>query len=442
MNLGINIEFFEEEKHDKLMFGVLYLNLNGKNYIDFKGTFADVFRVIKVIYAKAVSRSQLYTLVNCTFKYSDGETYRFYVNEIYEGAHLGKVTDLDCSEAESTFTGLTNWINKTRIKPEIVFSSNEESKVVIKEQFQREFKISDTLTLMICEFCTERYERNITELRNSSYVRFISSTITSRHELFKNISAFLKFLSLFTNDVPKLTSLNYTLIDKTVVKSLSDLAEVNDNESDSSITYDKLEPLWPEIIFRFFSERDKFCKVIDLLIESITNTTAEISFLNLTTALEVMHKYFYEDIKNDEIDILNSELFDKVVQSRRSAKWTQIMRYAHLFKEAYVFDSIKNLFSDRFSVVEKLKDSRNYYTHYSETNKHVWTPNQLFYINTVLRRLISGLILRKLLLPEQVINRSISSQSAFFYNDYEKNKFSVKYVDSSSLIIDGGFNVL
>jgi len=68
MIIGIDIKFFEAEKPDEVNDGKLYLNDDGKNYIDFQGTLQDAFRLIKVIFAKAVDSEEKYTLVNCRFK--------------------------------------------------------------------------------------------------------------------------------------------------------------------------------------------------------------------------------------------------------------------------------------------------------------------------------------------------------------------------------------
>ena len=67
-------------------------------------------------------------------------------------------------------------------------------------------------------------------------------------------------------------------------------------------------------------------------------------------------------------------------------------------------------FSNHKKLVRLMKDSRNYYTHYFETSKEIWTPNQLLYANNLLRQLVKGVLLKRLELPDMLINRLLNKQ--------------------------------
>lgn len=428
MKVGSEVTFYENNNYEIEKKGTLYFEEAGKCFIEFKGSFLDAYKAIKLIHAEDVETKERYTLINCYFRQSNGSTYRFASNETYKGEFLGQVHEANFRQVTATISGLTNWINQPRIKPEIAFSKYASGNVVIKEFFEKTFEISSNLKLEICEFCAENYSRNKTILQNRSYIRIIAKEPVSRLELYKNVAAFLKFLSLFTSEIPTITSLEYVLKSETTVEALEYNKQIITDEAEPPITFDKLEENWQETLTMFYADRDRYCKVIDLLIASIENTTAEISFLNITTAMEVMHKYFFESIDAKNREAMKKELLDARLIDSVKREWTQIMRYNHLFIKASEFTTAEQYFSNRLKAIETIKDSRNFYTHYSNTKKFIWTPNQLFYINRSLRQLLTGLLLRQLQIPLNLVNLHINTNSGYFYHDYERNEFSVHYI--------------
>jgi len=428
--MGIEIEFFEPHMPEVVMTGRLFIDQDGKDYFEFWGDMNDCFRVFKVVFAVAVDSDEKYTLVNCFFKQSNFGSYRFIINELYKGDYIDKVTESNCIGAEARMTGLTNWINNPRIKPEIRFLTSEQGKVIVKEFFTKSFIITDNITLELCEFCEENYSRNETVLRNMSYVKFIANMPVSRLELYKNTTAFLKFLSLFTDDLPQFTRLNYSFSKEKHVEYFgsSQLKETAENEA--LLTFDLLEVYCKKALELFYRDRDKYVKVLDLLNASIKNNTSEISFLNITTAFEVVHKFFYEKDNEETRKGLHDELLKAGLIKRATKKWEQVIRYHHLFKLTESIDFVKQNFVNPLKTIDLIRESRNYYTHYSDTEKEIWTPNRLLYANKALRQLLKAVILKQLLLPNELVNKLLNNKAAFFYHDYKKNEYSHNYLDA------------
>lgn len=429
MNIGIDITFFEPDAPDKLSTGRLYIDENGGDYIEFEGTLPDAFRTFKIIYAKPIKWEEKYTLMNCVFKQSKGGMYRFLINELYKGDFINKALECDCIEAEARMTGLTNWINNPRIKPEITFSTSKESRIIIMDFFTKTFPVSNNITLELTEFCGDSYDRNETILKNLSQIKFTCKNPSSRLELYKNVVSFLQLLSLFTFDLPQLTMLNFSFSNGRTVEHLSTNKVKITDENDALLSYDQIEKEWPKAIAIFYAQRDKFSKILALLIASIENITAEISFLNITTAFEVFHKYFLEDGNSSMRQTLTTELIEAEVINRDSGKWDQIIRYHHLFKFTEDIEFFKQNFQNPYKTIVLIRDSRNYYTHYTPSEKQIWTPNQLLFANKALRQLLKAVILKKLEIPDSLINKLLNNRGAIFYQDYEKNKYSLHYLD-------------
>jgi len=183
----------------------------------------------------------------------------------------------------------------------------------------------------------------------------------------------------------------------------------------------------------FYQSRDKFVRVLDLLIASVKNSTAEISFLNITTAFEVFHKYFME--KNNEPlrkKFFNELKADGLVQTDRG-KWDQIIRYHHLFELTKDIQFFKQNFQNPRKTIALIRDSRNYYTHYSEQKDEIWTPNRLIFANKALRQLLKAVVLKELELPENLINKLLNNRAAIFYQDFENNEYSLHYTGTSPI---------
>ncbi len=75
-----------------------------------------------------------------------------------------------------------------------------------------------------------------------------------------------------------------------------------------------------------------------------------------------------------------------------------------------------------------MRDSRNYYTHYTKGSSTIWTPNQLTPVNTALRQLLKGALLKKLGLEDSLINKLLNNRAAYSYQDYEKNQYSLLFL--------------
>lgn len=75
-----------------------------------------------------------------------------------------------------------------------------------------------------------------------------------------------------------------------------------------------------------------------------------------------------------------------------------------------------------------MKDSRNYYTHYSPTSKEIWMPNRLLYANKMLRQLLKGVVLKQLQLLDDLITRLLNVRFATIFHRYEKNEYSMYYL--------------
>jgi hypothetical protein len=428
MNIGIPVEFYEPSKPEEVLQGKLYIDENGKDYLDFAGGLKYAFVTMPIVFANSLDSDEKYTLINCFFRKSSLSLVRCIISELFKGDFLPKVTEKKYLEVAFKMTGLTDWINQSRIKAEHSFSAQEESKIFIREFFRKSFRIKPDVDLELSEFCTEKYSHGEIILKNDSEVKIISQALASRLELYQDATAFLKLLSLFTSRFPKLIQLNFCDTEGKSVEHLTIKRQKVVAENDALLYYDQVSEFWDEALQLFYKNRNKFVRILDLLNESVSNHTAEISFLNLTTALEVFHKYFHEDNCVSLRNQLAEELYNIGIVEKKPTKWDQIVRYFHLITICNDINYIKQRISNVSNVISLMRDSRNYYTHYTATKNEIWTPNQLIRVNRVLRQLVRAIILKQLQMPSESINTLLFKEADVIFYDYESNEYSLYHL--------------
>lgn len=429
MNTGLDILFFAPDKSEVTYDGKLYLDVDGRNIIEFAGNLKETqFEGLDALFATDIHTNEKYTLVNCAFNSFDFKTFRYCVHEVYKGDHLAPVINNGFLSVEARMTYLTRWINHPRFCAQFSSSIQEPGHITIREEFVAAVEISENMTMELHEYCGETFERREVRLKTIGFVRFISKIPVGRLEIYSDLAAFQKLLSFFTDTVPKLTSLEFTLNSERVVELLMPkrLRETRD-DADTLMDFPQLQSHWPAIIKKYYEIKNDLAKVVDLLIESLQNKTAEVSFLNATTAFEIYHKTFFDGDRS-ELKRLSSELHSRGIIPDIPSKWIQIVRYYHIFEIVKDFDFFKAHFTEMDNLLVKMRESRNYYTHYGKVKTGVWTPNQLFYINRALRQLLKAAILRQLGLSNDLINGLLNNRAAYFYHNYERNKYSLNFL--------------
>ena len=257
MNTGIDIRVFEPTSPELVSDGKLYIDIDGKNYLEFAGGFRkQQFGPIDVAFATAVHTDEKYSLINCAFSYYDFKTFRYQVSELFKGGYLTEVTDKNCLSANTRMTYLTSWINYPRFQQKVAFSSHEPASIELKEEFVSSFTINESLALEIHEFCNELLERRRVVLKTVGYLRFCSLLPISRLEMFHNVSAFLKLLSLFTDTALKLTSLEFELVGEITVEAIfpEKVKNIND-DTEALLDFRKIESVWPQILQNYYTNR-------------------------------------------------------------------------------------------------------------------------------------------------------------------------------------------
>lgn len=424
MNTGIDIVYFEPGAEPPYDNGRLYLDIEGRNYFERKGSLKDILKPFKIMYAMSEETGRKYTLINFQFHSAKGDTYRYIVLEVYNNEFLEAVTKENCIETEFEFSGLTEWINNSRISKTVIKDGSKVAEFAINKSVTNKFQISETLSLEFLVYGGFVYDRHTITLTDYSCARIISSKSLSRQEIYQHTEAFLKFVTLFTETLPKFTRLWFTFDNLKTIEYLSVKKQIKP-EMTILLTRDKIGKSFETMLNLFYERKQDYLRVINLLIESVRNKTPEISFLNITTAFEVFHKTFLES-KDENIRLkLAEELEKAMLVPKKPKNWDNITRYLHIFKAAGTFTFVKQFSPDIYKMIGGMRASRNYYTHYNLLSKSVWQTKELMSINIGLLQILKSVILIELNLDHDTIDRFLMSNGSLYFNNTKENEYSL-----------------
>jgi hypothetical protein len=192
-----------------------------------------------------------------------------------------------------------------------------------------------------------------------------------------------------------------------------------------------IQPYFSTIIERYHERTADWRKVFDLLNEGRQNKTREVSFLNITTALEILHRYFHGPNNNELMKEYNEVLLNEGILDKKQKTWVNVTRYYHLIESVGHLRYFRQRITKRFNLVRMMRNTRNWYTHYDDLKGRIWTPAQLIPVNNLLAALAKAAILQLLGLPDDLINKLISAEAHIFYNNYEANPYSLSYREDS-----------
>jgi hypothetical protein len=430
MNLGIDIIFFKPSEPESIKEGRLFIDVDGKNYIDYVAdSWLEIYDPIHVYYATGIHTKEEYTIVNGVIIKTEYNIYRFEIEELYQGAFLANVLEENILHLGASFSGLTSWLNQPSFELKSFPQVDKIGQIYIHPEFETNYYIKPGILLTLNTYCGQSLSRNQIILNNYSYIRLIADPCKSRLEIFQIFQAFMRFISLFTTNITQLFHLSFSLSSGKDIKLITNKENRKTDTNQAILTFSYLNLYLDNALKLYFQNQSQFVRVIDLINESRQNHTPEISFLNITTAFEVFHQNFFQTNNNDiRIDLTN-RLIQKKVIKQDNGEWQQIVRYFHYFLIANDIEEIQKSFPDIDKIIVLIRDSRNHYTHFPNKAKSIWTPKQLIPINRDLVKLLKVAILKKLELPNDLVNKCIKSTGQYIERNYEQNEYSVNFLE-------------
>lgn len=177
-------------------------------------------------------------------------------------------------------------------------------------------------------------------------------------------------------------------------------------------TYKSIQKEFPSIIKKWYSNKELLGSCIDLVFEQFHNKRfSENTFLNLAQAAETFHVRLYNHTKmpkddykkmKDEILSATPPLYHKWLNEQFNfGNNLNLHNRLSELVDKYSNSIIDKMISDKDLFIKQIKDSRNYYTHYSKSlEKKALKGNELYYLTKKLQILLVCAFLIEIGIPK------------------------------------------
>lgn len=411
--------------------GLLCLSDDKKHWIEIPSRgfgFEDFF--IPLIYATDVKSGEIYSCIQCHIKNSDPGSITLYITELIINEHSPTAITPHYKSIHAEINGLAEWSGAKRA----IFSlsiAKVEAKSLPEELFT--YKVSEDTDLVIENWCQYYTDKQKISFETKSRVAVICSSPASRLQLFNYLLDFIRIQSLFVDQMPSFSKV--ALMDQDGEKKELQRSDIRTRDTSSMYSYvnfqPDIQPHFGKMIENYHANTSYWRKVFDLLNESRQNKTREVSFLNITTALEILHKYFLSAGNKELMKEYNKTLLNAGILDKPQKEWKNVTRYYHLIERTSHLRYFQQRITKKLNMCRLIRNTRNWYTHYDDLKGKVWTPAQLVPVNNLLIGLAKATILQSLGLPDDLINKLVSAESHLFNHNYEANSYSLSYREDS-----------
>jgi ApeA N-terminal domain 1 len=393
-----------------------------------KGKSAFFLETIECIYAKS-NTGEKYSLVGC-FPISMAQgVYTYSVNELHfndwinlNSPVLVCESDFEISYLGSWFLPLTNSVYNE--------SSDIWKSINIGKSISMTFPISKNASLIIYNSATTEYSGRKITIETTAHFKIKTKKSLPKYVLYKHSTSFINFFSIFISSKVFVHKMEFRSVKGNSYEVLTNFFNKPHSfeRSEIQVSFKELESCFLEILQNYFSNQEKFDRIIKL-IRDLSFTNEDQSFLTLCRCLESYHKDFIEPKCSDSIiKSLTNELLENGVKLKQGKKWVQIIRYWHLLKILKPYQLKQHYSKNEYDFIEKLKNTRNHYTHPDDITEGIWSFDELKRINFQLKIWIKGLILQELNLREELIKQVLNKESKnYLFLNSQSNKYSLFY---------------
>lgn len=428
-------EFFDADftlpGDEKVYKGSIYPNSEKKIFIlneNPNGT--QTWKPIKIIFAKTANG--YYTCIECYLFTTNLMQYQYVVNEMYNGYLDSKAENPQFTNLVAEIAFLTHWINPRLFNAKHFLEDDIFYKIELTNGLKHSFNLSEKVMILFEEYSEISTEPYKIHLSQKCSISLISDEKLPRKILFSKFYSFLIFFTLFLRKETVTTVLQFRN-ENEEMSFLNVNTPIEESPFDILIQFKEISN-FQLLVSNYFKETSVYDSIIQLWKQSLTDLEPEIVFLHLTQAMELFHKSFFQNDEDIRLQIFN-EVKEFNANLKSTSRWIQILRYYHLCKLTRGSEVNIYLPLSDYDFCLKMTNTRNYYTHYSDIN-NIWNHAELYQINSLLRMWVRILILHKLGVEIQVLNKKnlkiglgFARGSNIFENDYSmryKNYFTNK----------------
>lgn len=368
------------------------------------------------------SKITLSDVTNLTTEYGNGFDFSTWTAKfLFIGGRFSTVAEPIA--ISSTFSNFTSWIGKKYFSRKKAYNFISTLKILqIKDVL---FNVLDEGEFKIYHGLNSKNGANEISLSNGAYLKITKRNI-GFEELFRGLSWFNSFVSLSTYSRSSI-EIGYLYYDDYepkilrfyVGKSKSNLP-VYPKHNFYLFKHQDLANSFKRIVYSWYSKRSKLSVSINLLLNYVQSQGefSEADFMNVIHALENFHrsvrrntvlsnlkhtsriKEIEGSVPKKHLDFLRSRMINSNEPSlHQRLEW---------LIEEFGLTIFKKVVSDETQFVRDVKNSRNYYTHFSkQLEGKALMGKELFYLTEKLKILLISGILRELGFSIAAIDRIV-----------------------------------
>lgn len=419
--------WFLPKSQDTSISGILEINDSGVGKLllarGFKGF--DGSRDVELILG-ILSNGTKVTLINPIIEKTEFSSGGFLTVEYNSyltimGEHYLDIEDILFSEVKVSYPYLNLWLNKRSIET----SMDDKEDKSIHMSYKMPEIITEEYKGHNMEFTyrvkTETNPLGKFKLEQEEFVRFIFKESLNYNLAIDICYEFSQFLTLCMGEKICINSIftkNKEGYDTEIIVANKERNDAVVSENNILIKYTYIENSFSNAIKIWSEKKDLLDPIIVYFIEAYEKVFHEpMSFLKIVQAVEAFSRRARNNkiMPQEEFELkvagivqqLSSEDDKKLIESILSNEPRLRDRLTSIFDEVnFIFDISKG---KRKSLIHKICDTRNYYTHFDDINKYklLDTIDKMYYATEYMKWTLQALILNELEVDRELIKQSI-----------------------------------
>ncbi|SDP35639.1 HEPN domain-containing protein [Clostridium gasigenes] len=348
----------------------------------------------------------------------------------YDSLDLCMVT-----EVEADFTGLDKWLNIDSFEFEIN-DTDKEYKVYYKLPERRSYSCEKfDFSIGFGGKINEDKLKSV-EITQRTYIEFKFNEEVSLIKSLEYINDFSRFLTLCLGEEVNQSNIklkNGESKDISVFWNRMNEEYISKKKThEILIPYNLIEDDFGQVIQNWYDVKDRLEPIINYIIDGYEKVFhIPMTFLKIVQAFEAFSRKMRENCKEEAI-VYDEKIkyILEAVENTEYKKWLQdTLRYSN---EPTLNSRIKDLYTEldfflkltgreRKSIANKISLTRNYYTHFDESNKkNAMTSDEIYYSTIIMQLALRVLVMMELGVDRKLIESQIINCESYNLSNFKK----------------------
>jgi len=355
------------------------------------------------------------------------------------GQHFETPDDISFQQVKARFNNLYQFLNKNGIEEERQAALlNLKYTAPSNIDFSIENKLLSIQFLGSASYAEDNH-KSFTIFQDA-HLQVIYDTDARINEILEDLAVFQGFLTFatFESSYPtKITFLNrkgnpFESYEVELFFRSNVERKVKENKHFQQLfNYPKIQDCFQDVVSNWWKHYDKLEPIIDLYLRSFyyySTNFSENQFLEIMHALESYHRRNFNNSIYEESAFkeMKAEILAAVPEKHRTFLAEKLnfaneptlqRRLEELLSFVDSYDFIKKIVPDTSLFIKKIKQTRNYFTHYNRKMEQKSLKGaELYYATMKLRVILTILLLKKINIPEDSIKNAVSVLKDFHFN--------------------------